>query len=241
MTTTSVSSSTPTAEPRLNPWPGLIATGLALVATGAVSAWAWYRLPDDARVPVHWNLAGEIDRYAGKFQGLAMIPAIMLVTSVLMAVLPLVLPRRQHLASSARGYTATWVGALVLLVAVHMAIVITAVNPTANGSGGTLVVRVVVVGIGLLYAVIGNYLPKTRSNWIFGIRTPWTLDSERSWTRTHRLGGMLFFWYGLTLAITAFLLPPVPLLALTVGGAVAIAATATGYAWWTWRTEHQRS
>ena len=40
-------------------------------------------------------------------------------------------------------------------------------------------------------------MPKFRMNWYCGIKTPWTLSSETVWTRTHRLGGRLFFAAGL--------------------------------------------
>ena len=43
----------------------------------------------------------------------------------------------------------------------------------------------------LLLAVLGNYLPKTRYNYVMGVRTPWTLSDERVWDQTHRLAGPL--------------------------------------------------
>lgn len=49
--------------------------------------------------------------------------------------------------------------------------------------------------------MIGNVLGKIRPNWFAGIRTPWTLDSNRSWTKTHRLGGWLFVLLGLGLIL----------------------------------------
>jgi uncharacterized membrane protein len=43
--------------------------------------------------------------------------------------------------------------------------------------------------VGLLFIVLGNLMPRFRSNFFFGIRTPWTLSSEQMWMKTHRLGG----------------------------------------------------
>ena len=53
------------------------------------------------------------------------------------------------------------------------------------------------IGTGRCSSVIGNYLPKVRPNYLMGIRTPWTLASDLSWQRTHRLGGRLFVIEGL--------------------------------------------
>ena len=69
--------------------------------------------------------------------------------------------------------------------------------------------------------IIGNYLGKVRSNFFFGIRTPWTLSSERSWNRTHRLGGRLFFGLGLVAVVTP-IFPWAGVVALAVGVPVAI-------------------
>ncbi len=52
---------------------------------------------------------------------------------------------------------------------------------------------------GLVIIVTGNYLGKIRSNYFAGFRTPWTLSSELSWNKTHRLGGKLLFLLGVVL------------------------------------------
>jgi uncharacterized membrane protein len=57
--------------------------------------------------------------------------------------------------------------------------------------------RVVCVGMGLLFVVIGNFMGKFTRNFFVGIRTPWTLASDEVWLRTHRLGGKLFVAGGL--------------------------------------------
>jgi uncharacterized membrane protein len=59
-------------------------------------------------------------------------------------------------------------------------------------STGVLNVRLFGIGLGLLFVVLGNYLPRIPRNWFFGIRVPWTLASEEVWKRTHRMGGWLF-------------------------------------------------
>ena len=48
------------------------------------------------------------------------------------------------------------------------------------------------------FIIMGNYLPKTRQNWFFGIRTLWALSSQVTWEKTHGLAGRLFFLTGLS-------------------------------------------
>ena len=55
------------------------------------------------------------------------------------------------------------------------------------------------VFVGLLFLILGNYLPKIRQNRTMGIKLPWTLQSEENWTRTHRLSGFLWVLCGLVM------------------------------------------
>jgi uncharacterized membrane protein len=57
--------------------------------------------------------------------------------------------------------------------------------------------RALVAGIFLALAAMGNVLGKVRRNFYIGIRTPWTLASERVWNYTHRLGAWMFVIGGL--------------------------------------------
>ena len=84
---------------------------------------------------------------------------------------------------------------------------------------GELSSSVMFVGIGILFAVIGNLLGKVTRNFFVGIRTPWTLASEEVWNRTHRLAGKLFVVAGLAVVASAFL-----------GGTIWVMVVATGLA-----------
>ena len=81
---------------------------------------------------------------------------------------------------------------------------------------------VVPVFMGLLFLILGNYLPKIRQNRTMGIKLPWTLASEENWSRTHRVAGFTWVAAGLLMVVSAFwqLHGPtvtVVLLALAVG------------------------
>ena len=76
--------------------------------------------------------------------------------------------------------------------------------------------------IGLVFIVLGNFLPRLRSNWWMGVRTPWTLENDRVWRETHRLAGWTFVGGGL-IALVSMLLPdpvraPLAFTGLTLGG-----------------------
>jgi len=64
---------------------------------------------------------------------------------------------------------------------------------------GKLPEEIMGVGLGLLFILMGNYLPRLPRNFFFGIRTPWTIASERVWKKSHRVGGWLFVIGGISI------------------------------------------
>lgn len=58
---------------------------------------------------------------------------------------------------------------------------------------------------GCLFMFIGNYMPKTTRNRTMGIKISWTMGNDENWNKTHRLGGMIYFWGGLAVLISAVL------------------------------------
>jgi uncharacterized membrane protein len=188
--------------------------GPAVVAAmWAFAAAVYTRLPH--RIPTHWNLQGEVDGWMEKPWGVLMQPAIATAMLAVLWVLPRVDPRRENLQRFA-GDRRLIVNLLILFFAV--------VQGATYGQGlgwPVQVDRVILAAIGLLFVGLGNYLPRIRSNWHMGIRTPWTMDNERVWRATHRVGGRTFVAAGLAMAIAALL--PLPARAWLTGAAIAVA------------------
>ena len=173
-------------------------TGVVLVAAMAMaSAWVWWHLPADAQVAIHFNADGVADGWASPGVGLFLLPGVALATLPLLIALPRLDPRGANLLRSAPAYGAIAVASLALLACVHALILAKALAVEVD------MARSMVFLLGALWLVIGNYLGKLRWNYTVGIRTPWTLASERVWDRTHRFGGHLFFACGLALVAAA--------------------------------------
>ena len=60
-------------------------------------------------------------------------------------------------------------------------------------------------GIGVLFIILGNFMPQIKQNYTFGCRTPWALNDEHNWQRTQRMGGYTFVIMGISLLVIAFL------------------------------------
>ena len=92
-----------------------------------------------------------------------------------------------------------------------------------------------------MFIVIGNYLPKVRPNYMVGIRTPWTLTSDLSWDRTHRIGGRLFVLEGVVFIILGLVRPASgTLIGVLVGGIVLMLVVLFGYSYRVWKTDPAR-
>jgi len=68
--------------------------------------------------------------------------------------------------------------------------------------------RLLLPVIGLLFALIGNYMQNLKPNYFAGIRVPWTLNSAENWRKTHQMAGKLWFGGGLLIALLTALVPP---------------------------------
>jgi len=59
------------------------------------------------------------------------------------------------------------------------------------------------VGMGALFVLLGNVLPKSRPGFFVGIRTPWAIMDPDNWIATHRYGGRIMMASGLALILIA--------------------------------------
>jgi uncharacterized membrane protein len=186
------------------------------------------RLP--AMVPSHVNLAGEVDGWLPRAYG-AFLPAI--IATGMVGLIHLV-PRIDPRASNVEKFQGDWRLLLNLIVLFFAVVEATTLGhalgwPVDLGQSS-------LVSVALLFVGIGNYLPRVRSNWFMGIRTPWTMDNERVWRATHRVGGRTFVAAGLMLGIAA-LLPAGARPALTLVSIAVAVVIPLVYSYVAWRRD----
>lgn len=219
----------------MNVRPMILVSVAVLGVMALASAWAWVQLPPDAQVPIHWGADGQPDDWADKTVGLWLMPAIVAGVAVLLAFIPRFEPRRSNLARSSRAYGAVWIGVMLLLGGLHLLAISVALGATMD------LTRIVMVGTGVLFVVMGNYLPKVKPNYMMGIRTPWTLTSDLAWRRTHRVGGRLFVIEGLLLAGLGLLgVSGEILVAVVLGAVVVLIAVTFTYSYQVWKSDPER-
>ena len=171
--------------------------GIVIAFELVVAAWGVAQVGVGATVPIHWDLNGNPDGFAPAIIAFLIGPAITLGVLAILALVPRIEPRRENLRRSANAYRNTVIATTVFLAGIQVFTVMAGVVMDVPIGG------VIGAGVGILLAVIGNVMTTVRSTFMFGVRTPWTLTSERSWDRTNRLVGRLFVVTGLSTVVAS--------------------------------------
>jgi uncharacterized membrane protein len=167
--------------------------GLALLGvTIVLAAAAWTGTPASVEVP--WLDPGGL---TSRTDALLRVPIGAALVYALFVWGPTIDPLRANYERFSAAYAT--IGTLLMAVALAGQVFVTAWTRGHRGSPDVFFALVA----GSLMLVVGNLMPKVQRNWFVGIRTPWTLSSDVSWRRTHRLGGWMFVANGALVLATA--------------------------------------
>ena len=195
----------------------IVIAGLSLIGTALV----YGRLPDT--IAMHWNAAGQVDRMESKaFIWLtAALPFVLLLLSV---ALPKIDPRKDSYQRHARAFSTTMAAVALFLVAVHWILIMVGLGLNIDVS------MVTKLGMGLLFIVIGNFLPQAKPNYTYGIRLPWTLADATVWKKVHRIGAYGFVALGAATVALAFFRHPASYY-LFITGLIGLIGFLAVYSW----------
>ena len=186
----------------------------------------WNEIPE--RVPLHWNIHGEADRWGPKGE-LWMIPLLTCgLIYLILLVVPAIDPKGKIKLMGVKYQQLRYI-----LVGVMSALALAIIYFVAEG--GTHITMAILLLIGLLITLLGNYFKTLRPNYFIGIRTPWTLEDPDIWDRTHRLGGVLWFGGGILLMLIAILLRGPIQFYLFMGLTLLLALVPVGYSYGRYR------
>jgi len=204
---------------------GLIVVWVLALAPAALIAVVWNSLPD--MVPMHWGPGGTV-RYDPKVN-IWWLAVISPVLAALFMLLPKIDPRRKNYEKFRGVYEAFSIFMMLFMIGIVGLVISESFSP------GTVQIDFWVTAVcGLLFAFLGNMMPKFKSNYFVGIRTAWTLANTEVWNKTHRLGGFIWFFGGLAiLALNFFLHGTIMFVALMVILAVMVLVPVVmSYVWY---------
>ena len=166
---------------------------VALIVLGFVAAAVFFILAPDT-VPAHYNFAGEADRMGSKYEYIAF-PCIAAVSGAIF----LLLAKRAR-ARKWEGYEltekvflASAIGEALLFNGMGGYVMWKSAAYTEGAAAPALpaidIMRVFSLVLGVLMIGLGNVMPKTRQNGLFGVRTSWSMSSDEVWRKSQRFGG----------------------------------------------------
>ncbi|MDP4086822.1 MAG: SdpI family protein [Bacillota bacterium] len=165
-----------------------ISSFIIAILTLLINLIAFRFLPN--KVPVHWGISGEVDRYGSKGEHLLM-SVLPLVLVVVLNFLPTIDPKKESFKLHSKAYSIMILFVIILISGINLIALSNALGWAINFS------LVFPLLFGLFFTGMGNYMSQIRPNYFVGIRTPWTLASEYVWKKTHRFGGIVFIIVGL--------------------------------------------
>lgn len=200
-------------------WPVL----LILLIPFALTFYFWDQIPE--RIAMHWNAAGEVDRWGEKGWKAFLLPVIGVGVYLLLIFVPYIDPKKKtdNRQKAMRVFR-------IILPLFFTAISIAVLYSWLGGS--FQFTNVILLGIGALFLFFGNYMQTLKPNYFIGIRTPWTLESEENWRKTHRVGGKIWVAVGLLMLISWFFVPVASHSAIVIAGALIVAISTIGYSFY---------
>ena len=173
----------------------LIATTLVCLLPLLAGALVYSRLPE--QVATHFDLQGNPDGWSSRAFAVFGLPGILLAVNLLIPFALQADPKHKNM-SGALVNIVIWTVPVVSLLCSGLTL--------GRALGYDLRIEMVLpVFMGVLFILIGNYLPKTKQSYTMGIKLPWTLASEENWNRTHRLAGFLWVLGGAYFIVMSFI------------------------------------
>jgi len=159
--------------------------GLAFVVLSFITAiYVCPQLPE--QIASHWNIEGKVDGYMPKTIGLFLMPILAAIVYSLFIYLPKLDPLKANYKSFMDEYD--MMIALVIGFFYYVYLLTLAFNVGYSFD----MMQLLSPAFGILFFFLGGVITKAKQNWFVGIRTPWTLSSEKVWDKTHKICGNLF-------------------------------------------------
>ena len=173
-----------------------ILISIILLATMAVILVLYPSIPDI--IPVHWGVNGQIDGTGPKYM-LFVFWGIAAAVNFLMLFAKKIDPKGDSYDRFPNVVNIVRIFITVLLCGLSLLTVGFAFDPQFADMN-----TIMFMVLGVMFILLGNYMPKVKHNYTFGIKTMWTIASEDVWNKTHRMAGPLWVAGGLVMMAMAF-------------------------------------
>lgn len=165
----------------------------------AIFAISLYMAPCITKVPTHWNAQGEIDAYSSKTFAALFFPLLTIAMYLLMLFLPKTDPFKENYQYFEKQYYFIRLMLVLMFAGIFFFTFLATIGYKLN------IMYFTVPFLSLFFIIVGAFMPKIKKNWFVGIKTPWTLQSDEVWLKTHKLAGKTMIVGGILAFFTVFL------------------------------------
>ena len=150
------------------------------------------------KVASHWNAQGKVNGYMSKGWGLFLMPLMSVGLFLLFVLIPKIDPLKENIKKFRKYFDGFIVLLMLFLFYVYLLTLFWNIGSRFNMS------QLMIPAVGILFYYCGILVENAKRNWFIGIRTPWTLSSEKVWDKTHKIGSRLFKAAGIVALLGIF-------------------------------------
>lgn len=193
---------------------GILSLGYALINYG--------KLPD--QLPAQFSITGEVNTYWSKGSVISLMAFMGLIFPIGMQFFRNIDPKKENYRRFENAYK--MVRLAIAVLADFLLVLCVAYGLDQDIAAG----KIAMVALGILFIVLGNYLPQFKDNYFTGIRTPWTLASPEVWRKTHRFSGFMWMLGGLLIVLGAFM-PKILSISMIITALLVVILLPLVYSW----------
>lgn len=202
---------------------------ILLAVTIIIGLVSYRYLPE--QIPMHFDIAGNVDRYGGRIQ-IFLSPLIILFMIIVAEVARNVDPKKNSYNKFNKQYYLIFFIVSLLMLGIQLYTLAFSFNMNVVS-----ISLLMPFAVGLLFTIIGNSMPKFKQNFYAGIRTSWTLSDEEVWVKTHRFGGKIWFVGGILMMISSILPDNIKMISF-FGIVILLAIVPIGYSYIIYKKKH---
>ncbi|WP_028829065.1 SdpI family protein [Proteocatella sphenisci] len=154
----------------------------------------WDKMPD--QVATHWGFNNIANGWSSKAFAVFGIPLMLFAIHIFTVFVTLNDPKKKNIGSKMLT---------MVFFVIPVTSIITCLSVYAIALGLNINIGLMInVLVGVLFIIIGIYLPSIKQNYTVGIKLPWTLNSEENWDKTSKFSGKLWVAGGVCVLINTY-------------------------------------
>lgn len=188
-----------------NKWKIIISI-LVTILPAFVGLLLWDKLPD--QIATHFDMNNQPNGWSGKAFTVFGIPAFLLLIQIICICCSMLDPKSKNISVKAFSFVIWIVPACSLIVMLSCYGYALGYDVNIGSIAG--------IFLGVLFIVLGFYLPGNKINYTFGVRIPWTLNDPENWDYTNRIAGYCFIIGGILTVVVTLLKSPVLMIPIII-------------------------